>query len=159
MRILLAAVSLTAIAFTCARGVSAIAGGTALPVPAHIVVDEQSNICVSARIDRRLWGHPNDAQYFGNFSGHVMSELRRDYEQRGGSPYIPGTHNEARFLTNDNGANPKCQDRQVDVLVNVYYGARADGTPYLVEELKLIWPKRCKPAGSAAFCRVGPSGA
>jgi hypothetical protein len=98
-----------------------------------VAVAEQSNICVSVEVDQRLWSAPDDALFYRNFSGHLMSELRRLYERRGGSVHLPGTQNQARFVTNANWTNPLCQDRSTDVLIDVRYGPRGDGTPFTMQ--------------------------
>jgi hypothetical protein len=98
-----------------------------------IVVPASAHVCVAVHVDQRIWPQPLDADSARIFSGHLMTEVRRLYEQRGGSDNLPGTGNEARFVTNENGANPACRDWQTDVLVDVRYRPRRDGTPFVVD--------------------------
>lgn len=107
-------------------------GNRGAPLEA-IVVGEQSNVCVSVRVDQRVWPRPLDADSARNFSGHLMSELRRIYVLRGGSGSLPGTQNEARFVADANGTNPNCRHRDTDVFVDLRYGPRPDGSPFVME--------------------------
>jgi hypothetical protein len=99
----------------------------------RIVVEAQSNVCVSVHVDQRLLPQPVGALSIWNFSGHLMSQLRRAFESRGGSAHIPGTQNQARFFTNEGSINPFCQDTRTDVLVDVRYQSRLDDTPFVVD--------------------------
>jgi hypothetical protein len=104
------------------------------PAPTDLIaVGAQSNVCVSVHVDQRIWPRPLDADSARIFSGSLMSEVRRIYEQRGGSNNMPGTQNQARFFTNESGTNPFCQDRQTDVFVDMRYGPRRDGTPFVID--------------------------
>lgn len=98
----------------------------------RIVVSPQSNVCVSVQADQRIWPRPIDAEVARALSGNLMSGIRRLYEQRGGSLRIPGTHNEARFVTNVRGASPDCKDHGTDVFVEMRYEPRIDGKPFLL---------------------------
>lgn len=101
--------------------------------PAAIRIGENSNVCVSVHVDQRLWPRPLAPDSARIFSGDLMSELRRRYQSRGGSDNLPGTHNEARFVTDENASNPACRDRGVDVFVEMRLDLRADGTPLQID--------------------------
>jgi hypothetical protein len=115
-------------AVACLHGPEAFArqarGGIVVPASAHV--------CVAVHVDQRIWPRPLDANSAQIFSGYLMPEVRRLYEQRAGLDRMPGTQNEARFVTNENGTNPSCQDRRTDVFIDVRYGPRRDGTPFVM---------------------------
>ncbi|HEY0413686.1 MAG TPA: hypothetical protein VGD66_11130 [Allosphingosinicella sp.] len=111
-------------------------GAAAVEAPSSarggIPVGPQSNVCVAVHVDQRIWPRPLDIDSARNFSGHLMTEIRRLYEQRGGSDNLPNTQNEARFVSEGLRANPSCQDRKTDVFIDVRYEPRPDGAPFLM---------------------------
>jgi hypothetical protein len=136
---------LAAAAAGCASagGVGGASAGARAPAP-RIVVGAQSNVCVSIRVDQRVWPRPLDAETERNLSGGLMSELRALFEQRGGVDRIPGT--DERFGT-DTGTNPFCRDAGTDVFVELRYRPRADGTPFVADYR--VWRGAAVRAGSA----------
>jgi hypothetical protein len=98
-----------------------------------IPVRMQSNVCVSVHVDQGIWPRPLDDGANQNFSGYLMTELRRLYEERGGSRFLPGTHNIERFQPNGNETNPLCRHPATDVFVFVRYEPRPDGMPFVMQ--------------------------
>lgn len=122
----------------CRNGLFAVSSsrGDAVSVPPTanaITIGEHSKVCVSVHVDQRIWPRPLDADSARIFSGYLMPEVHRLYVERGGSNFLPGTHNQARFVADASGTNPYCQDRETDVFVDVRYGPRDDGTPFRME--------------------------
>ena len=136
MRKLMLAAALACGTAACAQGGDRTSLTSAASPPAEserIVVGAQSNVCVSVQVDQRIWPTPLDADSTRNFSGHLMTEVRRLYVERGGSFSLPGRNRLDRFVTNGDGTNPHCQDRQSDVFIDVRYGPRHDGTPFVID--------------------------
>ena len=128
-----AAVALMATAASGTRSDASVAGDARSDRARDaVVVDAQSNICVSVHVDQRIWPHPLAPDSAQIFSGSLMAELRNLYERRGGSIRFPNSRHH-RFMTNESGANSECQDRETDVFVAAYYGPRADGTAFVLD--------------------------
>jgi hypothetical protein len=103
------------------------------PAREAIAIDDQSNVCVSVHVDQRIWPRPLDADSARNFSGILISALRRATEPRGLSSLLSGPRRHPRFVANPDGSNPLCREPEQDVFVDVRYLPRAEGGPYAVE--------------------------
>lgn len=127
-------VPLAMILFGCihaeAAGPEIVAVNEAAAQADRILIGEQSNVYVTVHVDQRIWPLPLAPDSARIFSGSLMAELRKLYEQRGGSIRFPNSRDH-RFTTNESGTNPDCQDREADVYVVAYYGPRADGTAFI----------------------------
>jgi hypothetical protein len=98
-----------------------------------IIIDEDSNVCVSVHVDQRIWPRPFDDETARNLSGSLASELRRPYLAMGGSYAVHNSNPAERFVTNWHGTMPTCQDRDTDIWIDVQYQPRADGKPFIFE--------------------------
>lgn len=96
----------------------------------RIVIGEQSNVCVAVHVDQRIWPEPLAPDSAQIFSGSLMAELRNLYKQRGGPTSLPGESRDDRFVANESGLSPDCQNREADVFVLARYAPRADGTAF-----------------------------
>lgn len=119
-------------------GISQLVGCTQSPhaavvadaAPERITIRSDTNVCIMARIDPRIW--PSLVEE-GNASlgGIMASQLRRLFEDSGGAKPLPGARNEPRFANNRLGTNPLCQDIGTDIFITAEYLSRDDGTPFI----------------------------
>jgi len=96
-----------------------------------IRIREHSNICISVRVDRRLWTGPPHPSTDADYSGYLLTQLRLLHEEQGGSSTLPGPGRRSRFNNNSGGTNPSCRDVGEDIFVDVSYTPRTDGSPLI----------------------------
>lgn len=135
---------LTLVLSACASASGGLDERTVTPTAleaAAIRLGEQSNVCVAVHVDPRVWPRPVTPETARNLSGDLASELRRLFEQRGGSAFLPGPRRsdrpgpwrEPRFIADPDRNDPICRDDGEDVLVTASYRPRSDGTPFLFD--------------------------
>jgi hypothetical protein len=111
--------------------------------PRHaIVIKEQSNVCVSVRVDPRFL--PPQRSTGTNrewaLSGVLASAMARLYERQGGSLILPGGapggNLDPRFVANmaeGDAGSRLCDRRGDDIFLTVRYLPRPDGSPFRTE--------------------------
>lgn len=129
--------AITLVAAACAQAgehrILATAGSTQQGDSATAIsIGETSNVCVSVRVDQRVWPTPLLPNADQNFSTFFAGELARLYRDQGGAYHLPGREQIPRFLANPDGANPQCRAREQDIELTVRYLPRPDGRPFVV---------------------------
>jgi hypothetical protein len=96
-----------------------------------IVIGEQSNVCVSVRVDPRVWPTPPLPAADQNFSTFFAGEMERLYRGRSGAHAPPASGPGPRFVSNPTGTNPLCREPGRDIHVTITYGPQEDGQPFV----------------------------
>jgi hypothetical protein len=97
-----------------------------------IVVPMKAHVCVRVEVDQAVWPRPIDSETIRNMSGVLMPQLRKLYQDSGLIDVVPGTRSEQRFHVNAIPNHPFCGPDENNVFVSVHYGARLEGTPFVV---------------------------
>ena len=99
---------------------------------APVVVGENSHVCVSVRVDQKIWPRPVNPELYGNLSGVLLVELRRLYEADGGSDDVEGSRLPSRFVVDSSGTHPSCEDIEATVMIDLHYLERTNGAPFIL---------------------------
>lgn len=98
--------------------------------PVEFDVGENSNVCISVGVDRRLWSNTATLDTDRNLSGILGTQIRDLTAQRGITSSL-SIDQSPRFVAELGGRNPACSDPD-DTHVNVRYSMR-HGRPFDVE--------------------------
>lgn len=104
--------------------------GSSIAAAGKIEILEQSNVCVSAHVDQRVWPVPLQPEDDRNVSGFLASELRQHYEAGGGSYHLPGERQLPRFITDPKETDPACKDAE-DIRIAASYSPDENGRPFI----------------------------
>lgn len=94
-----------------------------------IVLRDQSNVCVSLRIDPRLRLTPPTPNA-DHDSSVAFAGVLGWHDRRSGSMLLPAPGRYPRIVTNDGGNNPLCEPNADDIHITAAYLLRDDGTPF-----------------------------
>lgn len=120
-------------------------GACAHPDPAkskaldgRIAIGPQSNVCISVSVDQSIWPISVTRDSMNGLGNILYSRLRVLYAEENKSYLIPrlrpgrNTHYEQRFVVDNDGRSPSCQDTEEDVFIALYYLPLANGQPFSV---------------------------
>lgn len=97
----------------------------------RVQASENSNICVSMRVDQNLWPVPLAENSDQRFSNAFSSRLATTHANAGGQLTFGKGDIEPRFISDHNREDPRCRDVHDDILISLEYSGRNDGTVFV----------------------------
>ena len=92
-----------------------------------IAIRDNSNLCISLRIDKGISTGLSD---LGHDFSIQLARAIAELHEKDGTLFLPGSNRDPRIITNDRDDNPLCQRDEYDIHITAAYIPRSDGKPF-----------------------------